>query len=86
MRILSPAHTPDCAMPVWWQRVDGRERVLEPPLAAVSAAYTPRQVPAGMCDLASGNLDAALLPALALGAAEDSRNKTAMTSAAISRY
>ncbi|MDR2290347.1 MAG: GntR family transcriptional regulator, partial [Serratia marcescens] len=44
--------------------------VLEPPLAAVSAAYTPRQVPAGMCDLASGNLDAALLPALALGAAE----------------
>ena len=43
--------------------------VLEPPLAAVSAAYTPR-VPAGMCDLASGNLDAALLPALALGAAE----------------
>lgn len=44
--------------------------VLEPPLAAVSAAYMPRQVPAGMYDLASGNLDAALLPALTLGAAE----------------
>ncbi|RTF65350.1 aminotransferase class I/II-fold pyridoxal phosphate-dependent enzyme, partial [Serratia marcescens] len=40
------------------------------PLPAVSAAYAPRQVPAGMCDLASGNLDAALLPALRLGAAE----------------
>ncbi len=39
--------------------------VLEQPLMAVRS---PRQVPEGMRDLASGNLDAALLPALSLSA------------------